>query len=71
MTIDLDIYDEEPDYNEAEVNQLLVDCINREEMLNDWERKFIQHLDELRNMNKRFTERQRETLDRIWEKATS
>lgn len=46
------------------------DCENRDERLTDWERAFVASLRNWIETGKRPTEKQVETLDNIWQKAT-
>lgn len=50
---------------------LIEDCEAREERLSDWERNFIDSLRNQIEAGRVLSERQAETLDRIWEKATA
>lgn len=50
---------------------LIEDCENRDYNLSDWERSFISSLSSQIANDKSPSPKQIETLDRIWEKATS
>jgi hypothetical protein len=50
---------------------MIEDCQNREEKLTDWERSFIDSIErQLSQPGSSLSEKQRETLDRIWERVT-
>lgn len=49
---------------------MIVDCENREEMLSDWERTFIDSLRKQIEDGRRPTPKQIDCLDTAWEKAT-
>lgn len=49
---------------------MLIDCINRESKLTDWERTFIDSLDDQMAKGHRLSEKQAERLDEIWERVT-
>lgn len=49
---------------------MIDDCEKREQRLTDWERGFIDSLGRQLAQGRRPTDRQIETLDDIWEKAT-
>jgi len=49
---------------------LLEDCEIREERLNAWERGFIESIRDRLEADKALSEKQIETLEKIWEHAT-
>ena len=53
-----------------EADQLIADCENRESRLSDWERQFIDSVSQQRGNGRHLSERQAETLETIWNKAT-
>ena len=55
----------------TEHEPMLDDCETREERLSDWERGFIDSLRSYIAAGRRPTPKQIETLDTIWERATS
>lgn len=55
----------------TEHEQMVDDCENREERLTEWERGFIDSIGKVLREGGTLTERQAETLDRIWERVTS
>lgn len=50
---------------------LLEDCEKRSESLSDWELGFVDSLQRQLAEGRRPSEKQIETLDRVWEKATA
>jgi hypothetical protein len=58
------------DWND-EYATMLDDCEERESRLTDWERGFVDSLRSHIEEGRRPTEKQLQTLDDIWEKATS
>lgn len=54
-----------------EVLILIRDCQNRLKKLNDWEKDFIRDIENQYRKRKSLTKAQKETLDNLWEKATS
>lgn len=50
---------------------LLDDCENREERLTDWERSFVDSLKRQLEQGHRPSQKQIETLDSLWERATA
>ncbi len=50
--------------------QIIADCVARESRLSDWERGFVDSLGEALASGRTLSERQREILERIWDKAT-
>jgi hypothetical protein len=50
--------------------QMVTDCENRESKLTDWERTFIDSIRGQLERSRPLSEKQRETLDRIWERVT-
>lgn len=55
---------------ENEHVQMILDCENRESKLSDWERGFIDSIGRQLAAGRRLTDKQSETLDRIWERVT-
>ena len=53
-----------------ELMQLVVDCENRESRLNGWERGFVDSIRRRLEQGQSLTDRQRETLESVWEHAT-
>lgn len=54
----------------SEHKQMVADCIARESRLSDWERGFIESIGERIDRGQTLTEKQAETLDRVWNSAT-
>lgn len=54
----------------SEYVTLLDDCEKREERLTDWERGFVDSLRDQIARGRHPTQKQVDTLDNIWEKAT-
>ena len=54
-----------------EVMILITDCENRDKKLNEWERKFLESIKEAYLKYKGLTSLQLDTLNNIWERATS
>lgn len=50
---------------------MVADCEARESRLSEWESEFIQSLRERIDAGRSLTDKQAETLDRIWTRATS
>lgn len=50
---------------------MLADCEKRESRLTDWERGFVDSLTRQIEQGRRPTQKQIETLDNIWERATA
>ncbi len=50
---------------------LLDDCEQREDRLSDWERGFVDSLRKQIENGRRPSQKQIETLDNVWEKATA
>ena len=50
--------------------QMVDDCMRWDSGLSDWESKFIDSMSNWLGDGKSLTEKQAETLDRIWEKVT-
>lgn len=50
---------------------MLDDCEARESRLTDWEREFVDSLRQQIEQGRRPTARQIDTLDNVWEKATT
>lgn len=51
--------------------QLIEDCETREDRLSDWERGFIDSIKSQLEAGKTLTEKQVETLEATWERATA
>jgi hypothetical protein len=49
---------------------MVEDCENRESKLTDWERTFIDSIKAQLTQGRVLSERQAETLDKIWERIT-
>jgi len=54
-----------------EILTLIHDCQNRSKKLNDWEKDFIVNVENYYRKKGSMTESQKETLDKLWEKATA
>ena len=55
----------------TEEHQLMVqDCMKRESKLTDWERGFVDSIDNHLGSGKTLTVKQDETLTQIWERVT-
>lgn len=50
--------------------QMVADCEARESRLTEWESEFIQSLRERIDAGRSLTDKQAETLDRVWTRAT-
>lgn len=50
--------------------RMIEDCEKRESRLSEWERNFIESIRERLAAEKLLTQKQTETLERIWEQAT-
>ncbi|MBP9034979.1 MAG: hypothetical protein KBG29_13850 [Pseudomonadales bacterium] len=50
---------------------MIADCEARESRLSEWESEFIQSLRERIDAGRSLTDKQAETLDRVWTRATS
>lgn len=50
---------------------MVADCEARESRLTEWEQGFVQSMRERLDARRSLTDRQAETLDRIWTRATS
>ena len=55
----------------SEVQQQIEDCEHREQRLSDWERTFIDSVKRQLEAGRSLTQKQQETLDEIWDKATA
>lgn len=55
----------------AEYITLLDDCEKREDRLTDWERTFVDSLRNQLESGRRPSQKQIDTLDAIWERATA
>ena len=53
-----------------EALQMISDCEARESRLTEWEASFIDSLSKQLDRGRSLTEKQDETLNRIWDKAT-
>ena len=53
-----------------EVLQMISDCEARESRLSEWEAGFIDSINKQVEKDRSLTEKQDETLNRIWEKVT-
>ena len=53
-----------------EHQQMIADCESRESKLTDWERTFVDSLADQLADGRRLSEKQAETLDRIWDRVT-
>lgn len=49
---------------------MVADCEARESRLSEWESEFIQSLRERIDAGRSLTDKQAETLDRVWTRAT-
>lgn len=49
---------------------LIDDCNARSEKLSDWEEEFIESISKRLRSGGSLTEKQRETLEKVWEKVT-
>ena len=56
---------------DKEYRQLIEDCRKRDENLSAWEADFLDSIESRLDEKQYLTPRQVETLDNIWEKATS
>lgn len=56
--------------DQEEWQQLVDDCEERESRLSDWENKFVDSISDRLFKMISLTEKQSETLNKIWEKAT-
>lgn len=56
---------------EDEILILIRDCQSRYKKINDWERDFISNINHHYSKRGTLTQSQKETLDKIWEKATA
>jgi hypothetical protein len=56
--------------NHDEHLTMVQDCEDRESKLTDWERSFVDSLRSQLERDRPLSEKQRETLDRIWERVT-
>lgn len=53
-----------------EADTMIEDCENRESRLGDWARGFVDSVKSQRAAGKTLTEKQADTLESIWNKAT-
>lgn len=58
------------DYNNEEYLQMINDCFDRESQLSDWERGFMSTCLGMAEKNIMLSGKQREILDRVWERVT-
>jgi hypothetical protein len=54
-----------------EIEQLIDDCETREDRLSDWERRFIDSIAKQYAQRRSLTDKQKDRLDEVWEKATA
>lgn len=54
-----------------EYTTMIDDCEKRESRLTEWERTFLDSIKAKLDIGHMLTERQRETLDAIWERVTA
>jgi|HubBroStandDraft_5_1064220.scaffolds.fasta_scaffold97596_4 hypothetical protein len=54
-----------------ETETLILDCKMRYKKLNSWENDFIDSIEQQYRTKKFLTQNQEETLNKLWEKATS
>jgi hypothetical protein len=54
----------------SDISQLIDDCEVRKSRMNDWERAFIDSAKTVTEAGRTLTEKQKATLDKIWEKVT-
>lgn len=55
----------------ADQQQLIVDCLARASLLDDWERDFLRNLTRTTNRGKRLSVDQLATLDKLWDRVTA
>ena len=55
----------------TEHSQMLEDCVARESRLTDWERSFVDSLQRQLEAGRTLSEKQSDTLDEVWERATA
>lgn len=53
-----------------ETDQLILDCENRDDKLTEWEQSFIQSIREQYDRRGSLSDKQREILEKIWERVT-
>ena len=53
-----------------DITQMIEDCEQRQSKLSEWEQNFIDSISHQLGCGHNLTEKQVETLGRIWEKAT-
>lgn len=56
--------------NHDENMTMVQDCENRESKLTDWERTFIDSIRRQLESGRGLSEKQRESLDQVWERVT-
>lgn len=56
--------------NHDENMTMVQDCENRESKLTDWERSFIDSIRRQLENGRGLSEKQRESLDQVWERVT-
>jgi len=59
-----------PNQNE-EYLEMVDDCENRDDNLNDWERGFCESIREQLENGRALTIKQEETLEKIWDRVTA
>lgn len=55
---------------QEEYDQMILDCMNRESKMSEWERGFIQSVHEYTRDGGCLSQKQMAIVDRIWEKVT-
>lgn len=53
-----------------EISQMIADCEARESRLSEWERGFIDSISKQVDQGRSLTEKQDETLNKIWDRVT-
>ena len=56
--------------NGEDPRELVIDCVNRQSKMTDWEVDFIASISDQLDAGRDLSERQMEILERIWEKVT-
>lgn len=54
----------------AEVEQIIADCENRDELMTDWERKFTDSVSKQFKEKGSLSPKQLDVLNKIWDKVT-
>ena len=49
---------------------MIEDCQERDEKLSDWDRQFLDSIEQLLSRGGTLTDKQRDTLDALWERVT-